>query len=126
MTGPRENVVQAACCAVLIEAGFVDVGAEHWDGTLPAGCPGVFWRNNTGTFKGANGAPVKAGCPGSADLFIIPRGGRFTPVECKRTVGGRASDDQLAWHGAVNELGANGKFVKSAAEMRALVKEMVR
>lgn len=62
-------------------------------------------------------AGLRAGFP---DLVIIANG-RFFCIEMKRTVGGRVTPEQQAWHDALNAAGIDTYICKGFDEARAVV-----
>lgn len=97
----------------------------------------ALYRNHVGALQDGDGRWHTFGlCPGSADLIgslyvtvqiVLPRGnsdvlaiGRFVGLETK-TLAGRASREQRAWHAAMQRMGAFTAFVRSVPEAMAAI-----
>lgn len=79
-------------------------------------------------FAKPDGKPVNGACdlPGWTSLEITPemvgcKVAVFTSIECKRTKGGHASDDQLKWMAAVQRAGGIAGVANSAEAALAIV-----
>jgi len=88
----------------------------------------LIWNNPTGLFVpfGREGAPVKCGNPGQADVLAVvaPRG-RLVGIECK-TGSGVQSDDQKNWQAALESRGGVYGVVRSVEEALALIETAKR
>lgn len=87
MVGEREQVIQQRLLARL-------------------GCRDdlTVWRNNTGMLHDANGAVVRFGLRGSADILGIADPGLFVAIEVKR-LGGKLRPQQAAFAAMVQRHG---------------------
>lgn len=84
---------------------------------------GIFaWRNNTGAAKTDDGRFVRFGLPGASDIIGVLPGGKFLAVECKRSSGGRVSEQQKAFLEKVKSAGGVAIIAKSVEDLMEVVK----
>lgn len=87
------------------------------------------WRNNKGAaktapHKGKRGRFIRyGGLDGAADVFaILPPDGQFLAIECKRSHGGRVSDDQVAFGSKVEAAGGVWLVVSDVRQLQEWLK----
>ena len=79
---------------------------------------GIFaWRNNIGAAKTEDGRFVRFGIPGASDIIGVLPGGRFLAVECKRSTGGRVSDQQKAFLEKIKNAGGLAVIATSLEDL---------
>jgi hypothetical protein len=86
----------------------------------------VLFRNNSGVMMNVNNQPVRFGLfAGASDLIGIGPQGRFMAIECKKRnwkwTGTPHEREQLAFIVHVFLRGGIGGFVRSGAELAALI-----
>lgn len=76
------------------------------------------WRNNTGVLLDSNRRPVRFGlCVGSSDLIGLTRDGIFLAIECKRSVGGRVTEQQEHFLSCVRSMGGVAILARSGQDV---------
>lgn len=119
MPGETEGVVQSQVLAYLNRAGYFCMSdADSRRKTPPVGCPGVYWRQNTGGMKTADGF-VKFGVKGCPDLLGVLRGGRLFGIELKRLKGGVQSPEQQWFAACLEFVGGLYVLANSVAVVEA-------
>ena len=84
---------------------------------------GIFaWRNNIGAAKTEDGRFVRFGIPGASDIIGVLPGGRFLAVECKRSTGGRVSDQQKAFLEKIEKAGGLAVIATSLEDLMEAIK----
>ncbi|HJW30529.1 MAG TPA: hypothetical protein VJ508_14955 [Saprospiraceae bacterium] len=98
----RESSVLKACKGVLVMFGFPYV-------RLNVG--GARYHNKDGSYR-----YVRYGVKAMADLWaVVPISGRTMTIETKRPVGGKYSDDQIAFRDMIRGTGGVAGFVSDPA-----------
>lgn len=85
--------------------------------------PSVGWvrRMNVGASESADGRYVKFGFTGCSDIIGQMKSGVFLAIECKREIGGKASEHQLAFINTVQKHGGIAGVVRSVDDVIKLL-----
>lgn len=79
---------------------------------------GIFaYRQNTGAAVTESGSFVRFGLQGGSDIVGILPGGRFLAIECKRSRGGRITQEQANYLAEINRHGGLAMVVRSVDDL---------
>jgi len=78
------------------------------------------WRNNTGAVK-IGSRFIRYGFKGSSDILGILPDGRFLAIECKKSKGGKVSEDQKNF---LENVKKNGGVAIVANSVETLINEL--